>query len=253
MTDRIATDFRDGVTTIAIDRVSRKNALTSALYAELERAIDDAQRDPDVGALIITGAGGAFTSGNDLQDFLAPKPEGQELPAFRFMRTLTSCPKPIVAAVDGAAVGIGTTMLLHCDLVLATPDSYFKLPFVDLGLVPEFASSLLLPRLMGHQRATELLLLCDTFDADTAYLYGLVNRLVPGDVLLSEAQELARRMARKPREAVQRTKSLLRRGDLDEVMARISEERELIALALRSEVFRDAVPAFSQRRSAKPQ
>jgi enoyl-CoA hydratase/carnithine racemase len=142
-------------------------------------------------------------------------------------------------------------MLLHCDLVLATPNARFKLPFVDLGLVPEFGSSLLLPRLMGHQRAAELFLLCDTFDVDTAYFFGLVNRVVPSDALLSEAQALARRIARKPREAVQRTKGLLRRGSSEAVMARIAEERELTALGLRSEAFRDAIEAFARRRSEK--
>ncbi|HUN52557.1 MAG TPA: enoyl-CoA hydratase-related protein, partial [Candidatus Sulfotelmatobacter sp.] len=182
MTEHIITGRSNGVLGIRIDRTDKKNALTFAMYTALADALEAADRDAGVRAVTITGSGDSYTSGNDLQDFLKGLPEG-ESPAFRFIRVISELQKPIVAGVNGLAVGVGVTMLLHCDLVYAAASATFQIPFVNLGLVTEAASSLLLPRLAGHQRAAELLLLGERFDAATAQAIGLVNALCPPEAL----------------------------------------------------------------------
>ncbi|OQX34995.1 MAG: hypothetical protein B0D91_11600 [Oceanospirillales bacterium LUC14_002_19_P2] len=159
MTDSIQTDLAERILQIRIVRPERKNALTHTMYDALTAALLQADDQSDIRAIFITGTDDCFTSGNDVQDFLSHPPSGPDSPVFRFMRTLQQCRKPVIAAVNGAAVGIGATLLLHCDLVYAGPDAKLQMPFVKLGLCPEYASSLLLPTLVGHRRATELLLL----------------------------------------------------------------------------------------------
>lgn len=243
----IATQRRGAVAEIAFDRPDKRNAITVAMYAALADAVEAAEADPAVRVLLFHGHGGAFTAGNDLADFVANPPDGSERPVFRFLRALTTTRKPLLAAVAGPAVGIGTTMLLHCDLVLADDTARFGLPFVNLGLVPEAASSLLLPRLAGHQRAAELFLLGDPFDAATAERIGLVNRVVPAAELLEAARALADRLAAKPPQALQATKALLKSASTT-VAERLDEELEVFVHQLRSAELKEAVAAFFEKR-----
>lgn len=243
----VVIDTAAGRTSIVIDRPAKKNAITVAMYAAMADAIEAASRDETVRIVTISAAGGLFTAGNDIADFMNVKGGGPDLPVFRFLRAISTCPKVVVAAVEGLAVGIGTTMLLHCDLVLATPDALFSLPFVDLGLVPEAASSLLLPRLIGRQRAARHLILGDPFDAETARDYGLVTEIVAGDIATHLA-EVAARIAAKPPEAVAITKGLLARTDGD-VASRIAEEGELFGARLRSAEAIEAFTAFFEKRT----
>ncbi|HXW72536.1 MAG TPA: enoyl-CoA hydratase-related protein [Methylocella sp.] len=236
---------REGpVLCIIFDRPEKKNALSRDMYLAAVAALQQAESDPEIGAVLFAGSGGVFSAGNDLADFLAAPEELSEpgaFPAFTFIRALASCTTPLVAAIEGIAIGIGATLMLHCDLVYATKGTLFKLPFVDLGLVPEAASSLLLPRRIGMAKASEFLLLGEAFDADEAFRLGLVNRLVPADQLLEFSLEKAKQLAAKPHAALSTTRRLLR-GDAREILARIDEEAALFARALRSE---EAAAAFS--------
>ncbi len=242
----LRTHLDGGVLTLTLDRPEKKNALTRATYAALADALDGAAADPSVRVALLTGSGGAFTAGNDLGDFLLDPPTGESSPVFRFLRSLTAFPKPLLAAVEGPAIGIGTTVLLHCDLVWAAPSARFRLPFVDLGLVPEAASSLLLPRLVGHQRASELLLFGEAFSADEALRLGLVNAVV-GDPL-AMARERAAVLAAKPPEAVRLTKWLLRRASAEAVAETIREEGRHFVERLRSPEAAEALQAFFEKR-----
>ena len=239
---------RDGaLLRLALDRPDKKNALTGAMYDALTAGLTEAAADASVGAVVIEGAPGAFTAGNDIGDFLAHAAAGfDSSPALRFIRALAANEVPIVAAVDGVAVGVGTTMLFHCDLVYATPRSLFRMPFVDLGLVPEAASSLLVPRRVGLAKATEWLLLGDSFDAAAAERAGLVNALVAPEELLDLAVKQARRLAEKPRGALRAARKLIR-GDLSEIQARIEDEAKGFAAALAGPEARAAFEAFLAR------
>jgi enoyl-CoA hydratase/carnithine racemase len=186
----IRTATHNGVATIEIARPEKKNALTAAMYQAMADAVLDAQLDTAVRALLITGQPGIFTSGNDLEDFMQRPPAGPDSPVVRFMKALTECDKPVVAAVTGGAVGIGTTMLLHCDLVYVADDARLAMPFVGLGLVPEYASSLLLPRLVGHVRAAEKLLLGDPFNGEQAVELGIANAVLPAAEVLNHARRM---------------------------------------------------------------
>jgi len=234
------------IRTLVIDRPDKKNAITAAMYTSLAADLEAARRDDAVGAVVITGAGSTFTAGNDLRDFLENPPSGEDAPVFRFLFTLAEFDKPLVAAVRGAAVGIGTTMLLHCDFVFVAPSARFHMPFIDLGLVPEAASTLLLPRLVGHPRAAQWLLLAEPFDATTALATGLVTEIVPDDAVLAHAQAIAERLAAKPRQAMRHTKRLLR-SDRAEVIAAIRREAGLFHEALRSSEARAAFQAFLKK------
>src|SRR5579859_5337988 len=203
------------IRTLVIDRPEKKNAITAAMYASLAADLDAARRDDDVGAVVITGAGSTFTAGNDLRDFLENPPTGEDAPVFRFLFALAEFDKPLVAAVRGPAIGIGTTMLLHCDVVYASPSARFQMPFLDLGLVPEGASTLLLPRLVGDRRAAQWLMLGEPFDATTAVTVGIANEIVPDEALLGHAQKVAERLAAKPRLAMRYTKHLIRHDRAD--------------------------------------
>jgi enoyl-CoA hydratase/carnithine racemase len=239
---------RDGaVLSAAFDRPEKKNAITSAMYEALIETFDQAERDPDVGALVLSGNGGAFTAGNDIADFLAASTAGSrdlhEAPAWRFISKLARFEKPLVAAVQGLAVGLGTTLCFHCDLVYASPDARFHMPFVNLGLVPEAGSSLLAPLRFGRARASEFLLLAEPFDAETARQLGLVNALMPESTLLAHAMSKAAALAAKPRSALLATRRLLR-GDPAALKARMDEETEAFAAALSSGEARAAFMAF---------
>lgn len=243
---RIVVTDADGVRDVLFDRPAKKNAFTAALYADLADALADASANPAVGAVLLRGAGGVFSAGNDIGDFLRSPPTGADAPVKRFLDALALCDKPLVAAVSGMAVGVGTTMLLHCDMVYAAPDAKFRTPFVDLGLVPEAASSLLLPALVGPARASRMLLMGEAIDAATALDWGLVGAVVPADALEATARAAARALAGKPRSAVVETKRLLRHGR-ETVLRTMEREFAVFAEMLRSPEARAAFDAFLKR------
>jgi enoyl-CoA hydratase/carnithine racemase len=250
---QIQTSIASGVLHAVMARPERKNALTDAMYVELELALEAAVSDPAVKAVLVSGAQGVFTAGNDLDGFVTSPPRDAQAPVFRMLRRLALFSKPVVAAVEGLAIGVGTTMLLHCDLVYASPDARFALPFVNLGLVPEGASSVLLPQLAGYQRAAEKLLLGDPFPAEEALAMGLVNRIVPSEELLSFARQQATRLASLPTGSVADTKALMRlgqRGSMREpaIMAHMDEEIRRFADRLGMPALQEAVSAFREKR-----
>jgi enoyl-CoA hydratase/carnithine racemase len=244
----IQTHIGEGVLTVTIARPEKKNALTLAMYRAMSDAIQQARTDDTVWALLITGQADVFTSGNDLQDFLEQTPEGDESPVFRFMRAMLDCEKPIIAAVTGPAIGIGTTMLLHCDLVYVADDARLGMPFVNLGLVPEFGSSLLLPRLMGYAQAAEKLLLGGVFSGTEAARLGLANAALPASEVLDHARGAARRFSTLRSPAVQASKRLLRAPLRDEIDAAIKAETMEFTERLRSPQTRAALQAFLEKR-----
>jgi enoyl-CoA hydratase/carnithine racemase len=235
---------RDGATLeVTLNRPAKKNALTNAMYEAVIGALDEAERDDGVGAVVIAGAGGVFSAGNDIADFAAAVSAGGELGAAAFVRKIAAFPKPLVAAVEGLAVGVGCTLLLHCDLIYASPEARFSLPFVDLGLLPEAGSSLLLPRRVGMARASAWLLAGESFSATEALAAGLINAVVPADSALALAREKAAKLAAKPRGALLAARRLLR-GDRDEILARIDEEIAAFHSALATPQAQAALAAF---------
>ena len=237
-----------GVTTLTFNRVDKKNSITSAMYAQLADALDQAQADAAVRCVLIQGDATIFSAGNDIGDFLNAPPSTQESPVFRFLRNIAQFPKPIVAAVCGPAVGIGTTLLLHCDLVYAGDNAAFSVPFVNLGLCPEAASSLLLPQMFGHHRAAEALLLGEPFMAEAALEVGLVNRVVPPTECNGIAQQQARKLAAKPLSALVETKRLRKKGQTAVVLERMAEEGASFGRMLREPAAREAFTAFMEKR-----
>ena len=248
----IKTGILNGVATIEIARPEKKNALTMAMYQAMATALDAAGTDASVRAVLITGQPGVFTSGNDIEDFMSRPPgqgsEGLDSPVFRFMKALLACDKPVVAAVTGAAIGIGTTLLLHCDLVYVADDARLAMPFVSLGLVPEFASSLLVPQLMGHRRAAEKLLLGDPFTAEQAVECGIANAVLPAAEVVNHARRVAERFNGLPPGAVREAKQLLRGPQREQIEATIRVEGALFAKRLRSPEATEAFQAFFQKR-----
>ena len=233
---------------IEIARPEKKNALTSEMYAMLAAALTAARNDPQVRVVLLHGSRDCFTAGNDLSDFLKRKP-GEGSAAFALFEVLPVLEKPIVAAVNGPAVGIGTTMLLHCDLVYAAPGARFQLPFVPLGIVPEFGSTLLLPMLAGYQRAAELLLLLgQPFTAEKAKEVGIVTAIFPEETLLPEAEKAALALAALPPESVRLTKRLMKAGNSKAVGAQIAEEGRLFLERLASPEAKEAMNAFLEKR-----
>jgi enoyl-CoA hydratase/carnithine racemase len=231
---------------LRFDRPEKRNAITHRMYQSLAAHLQAALADQAVRAVLLSGAGASFSAGNDLNDFLTGPEFTSAHPVMDVLRTLATFDKPLVAAVHGTTVGIGVTMLLHCDLVVAAQGTQLLMPFVALALVPEAGSSLLLPRLVGQQRAAELLLLGEGLEAAAAERLGLVNRVVEADRLLDEARSLAPHLARQPAEALRATKRLLR-GDPAEVLARIEAEAKLFGACLKSEEFRAQVRAVLAR------
>ncbi|WP_300301305.1 enoyl-CoA hydratase [Ferrovibrio sp.] len=240
----------DGILTITFNRPEKKNALTSAMYAAMAEALETGETDDAVRVIVFAGNGGAFTAGNDLQDFLNNPPQGDNSPVFRFLRAISTASKPLIAAVSGVAVGVGTTMLLHCDLVYVGTDARLSLPFVNLALVPEAASSLLLPAMIGHHRAAELLMLGEPFNAETAKAYGIANAIFPDARVLPEAMQVAAKLAAKPPTALRLTKQLMRqsRGDIAGQMA---AEGAHFRSQLTSAEAREAMTAFFEKRPPK--
>jgi enoyl-CoA hydratase/carnithine racemase len=231
---------------LRLDRPDKKNAITVAMYAALADAFERVAVDPDIRVVTVAGKRGVFTAGNDIGDFIAVRPGGGDMPVFRFLHAIAACPKVVIAGVQGLAIGIGTTMLLHSDLVLAAPGTTFSMPFVDLGLVPEAASSLLLPRLIGRQRAAKHLLLCDPFDTEAALDFGLVTEVVPPEELDDRLRSTAERIAAKPPEAVRLTKQLMIAPETS-VGERIAAEGALFEDRLASAEAAAAFSAFFDR------
>lgn len=246
MSDGIECCERGGVMEIMIDRPEKKNALTADMYRQMTAALADCSARADIGALLFAGKGDAFCAGNDLKDF-AQGPQGGEA-AFAFIRALAAFNKPIVAAVQGLAVGIGVTMLFHCDLVYAAPDARFITPFVNLGLVPEAGSSLLAPATLGHARASAMLLLGDPMDAQSADRAGLLSAIVPADDLLDHARLKAAGLLAKPPQALAATRRLMR-GDRAQILDRIDQEAELFREMLDSAEAQEAFAAFFEKRA----
>jgi enoyl-CoA hydratase/carnithine racemase len=244
----IRTATAQGVATIEIARPEKKNALTQAMYAEMAEALAAAAADAAVRAVLITGQPGVFTSGNDLEDFMQRPPASDDSPVFRFMHALADCPKPVVAAVTGAAIGIGTTMLLHCDLVYVSDEARLAMPFVGLGLVPEFASSLLVTQLAGHAKATELLLLGEPFNGERAVELGFANAVLPASEVVNHARRMAERFNALPPGAVRESKALMRRGQHALVREQIGAEAAIFGQRLRSPEATEAFQAFFQKR-----
>ena len=244
----ILTENKDGILRIEIDRPDKKNALTAAMYQAMADAIKAAEADSTVRVVLIHGKADLFTAGNDLQDFLDNPPRDDNRPVFQFLYGISQAQKPIVAAVAGAAVGIGTTMLLHCDLVYAAPNARLQLPFVNLGLVPEAGSSLLLPALVGYQRAAELLLLGEPFGAHRAQEIGLVTEVVAEDQLFDSAMAQAKKLASKPVESLRLTKRLMKQGQMAAVAQRIKRESDHFGERLASPEAKEAFSAFLEKR-----
>ncbi len=248
-TEQIETCFQHGVLRIGINRPEKKNALSLKMYEAMAEALARAEEDERVRVLLLHGTAECFTSGNDLADFAHAPPSGKDSPVFRFLAAVSGAKKPLVAAVNGPAVGIGTTMLLHCDLVYAGEGAVFQLPFVNLGLCPEAASSYLLPKLAGHLRASELLLLGEPFCAEAALKMGLVNGIYPDGKLFQGAIGQARKLAEKPQGSVRLTKALLKESQAERVAGVMSREGRHFMEALAGPEAREAISAFLEGRT----
>jgi enoyl-CoA hydratase/carnithine racemase len=244
----IKSETRERVARIGFDRLDKKNAITAQMYAQLASALAAADADPQARVVLLSGTAECFTAGNDVADFLnAPRQPGSS-PARALFDTLPNMKKPVVAAVGGPAIGIGTTLLLHCDLVYAAPNARFQLPFVPLGIVPEFGSTFLLPRLAGYQRAAELLLLGQPFSAQKAHEVGIVTAVIPQDNLLAEAEKAAAMLASLPPESVRLTKRLLKARYAEALALTIDEETRLFTERLSSPEAKEAMSAFLEKR-----
>ena len=237
-----------GITTVSFNRLERKNSITSAMYAAMADAVEQAAADAAVRVLVIQGHETVFSAGNDIGDFLNQPPATQEAPVFRFLRGIATFPKPLVAAVSGPAVGIGTTLLFHCDLVYAGDNAAFSMPFVNLGLCPEAASSLLVTQMFGYHRAAEALLLGEPFMAEAAQEVGLVNRVLPPTEVNAYAQAQARKLADKPLSSLVETKRLMKKGQAAPVLAQMAEEGSSFGRMLREPAAREAFTAFMEKR-----
>lgn len=246
--DGILIERRAGVQVLRFNRPAKKNAITQAMYTALADGIAAGERDDTIGAHVFAGSGGIFSAGSDLKDFIAHGKAAARGPVVAFLEALVGANKPIIAAVDGAAIGIGTTMLLHCDLVYASPTARLLTPFLDLGVVPEAASSLLLPLRAGHPIAFEMLCLGGTLDAPRALAAGLINAVLPVAELETHAFGAAATLAAKPRKALLISRRLLR-GDPANIKARMAEEFEHFAERLRSPEAQEAVAAFLEKRA----
>ena len=237
-----------GVCTLSFNRLERKNSITSAMYAALADAVSAAAADPAVRVLVFQGHETVFSAGNDIGDFLNAPPSDPDAPVWRFMRALAGFPKPALASVCGPAVGIGTTLLFHCDLVYAGDNAAFSMPFVNLGLCPEFASSLTVTQMFGYHRAAEALLLGEPFMAEAALEAGLVNRVLPPTEANGYAQAQARKLAAKPLSSLVETKRLMKKGQAAQIMAQMGEEGASFGRMLREPAAREAFGAFMEKR-----
>ncbi|MFZ3161206.1 MAG: enoyl-CoA hydratase [Rhodoferax sp.] len=248
LTTDLLIDTADGVATLTIHRVAKKNSFTTAMYAGMAEVLEQAQADASVRVLVIQGHETIFSAGNDIADFLQAPPTTLEAPVFRFMRAISGFSKPIVAAVCGPAVGIGTTMLFHCDLVYAGDNAAFSMPFVNLGVCPEAASSLLAPQRMGYGRAAEALLLGEPFLAEAALEMGLISRIVPPAEVNALARRQAQKLAAKPLTSLLATKRLMKQGQASLVAQRMAEEGTLFGRMLAEPPAQEAFSAFLEKR-----
>ncbi len=251
MSEHVRIERADGVLAITLDRPERRNAITVAMYAALAQAVESAATDADVRLITIRGQGQDFTAGNDLADFMAEMPRAEDIPVMRLLRALALNLKPLIAAVHGNAVGIGTTLLFHCDLVIAEDSARFTMPFVDLGLVPEAASSLIMPRLSGRRAAARHILLGEPFGADQALAMGIASHVVDKGGLDAGLDKVVATMLAKPAEALRLTQALLRRSDRAEVIERMELENGHFAERLTSDEVRDAITAFFAARAKR--
>ena len=249
-TGSILRELHDGVMELSFDRPGKKNAIDREMYAVLVEALEAAASDPKVRVVLFLGRNGDFTSGNDIVDFLNPETFTSDSPVLRFITGLSEAQKPLVAGVEGLAVGIGVTMLLHCDLVYAGRGARFQMPFTGLGLVPEAGSSLLLPGIVGTQRAAELVLLGEAIEAEKAYRFGFVNEVVADGEATSRARTAARTLAGKAPEALRLSKSLLRQGERALLKEAIARETAIFRERLTSTEAAEAFSAFAQKRKA---
>lgn len=236
------------VMTVQFNRPLRKNALTSEMYGAMGAALAEAEADDAVRAILFHGSEEIFTAGNDVEDFVRRPPVGDDTPVFRFLHTVASAAKPLVAAVNGPAVGLGTTLLLHCDLVYAGDNARFHMPFTSLGLVPEFASSYLLPLLAGHQRAAEMLLLGEPFGAQKALEAGIVNRVLPAAQSFDAALQAASKLAALPPKSIRVTKALMKSAHRAAILAQLKAEGDHFRVMLQEPAARDAFAAFLAKR-----
>lgn len=249
MSEHVKVERSSGVLAIALARPERRNAITVAMYSALADAIESASADSSIRVITIRGEGQDFAAGNDLADFLNALPrDTDEIPVWRLLRALATCETPLIAAVHGNCVGIGTTMLLHCDLVIADETARFSMPFVDLALVPEAASSLLFPRLAGRRRAARYLLLCEPFGLEEGLAIGLVSHRAATGTLDDKLKEVTTSLLAKPPEALRRTQRLLRHGSQEEILERMKMESGLFAERLESAEVKEAIAAFFEKR-----
>src|SRR3984893_4701674 len=246
--NEIVTERSEGIVRVELNRPSKRNAMTSSMYMTLADVFNDAAKDERTHVVLWHGAGDSFCAGNDLEDFLKNPPGPGESPQSRLMHALVDFDKPLIAAVRGAAIGGGTTMLLHCDFVYAGESTRFQMPFINLAVVPEFGSSCLVPLTIGHIRAAELILLGLAFDARRAAELGLVTQVVPDQNLLQVATETARKLAEKPAAALQASKPLLKRCFREQVKAAMKAENEAFSVQVRSEEAKEALTAFLEKR-----
>lgn len=248
MSTDILSHTEHGVLTLTFNRLDKKNSITSAMYAALADGLAAAVSDASIRVVLIQGHEAIFSAGNDIGEFLEKPPAGSDSPVFRFLHGIAAFPKPLLAAVCGPAVGVGTTMLLHCDLVYAGDNAAFSVPFVNLGLCPEAASSLLLPQMLGYHRAAEALLLGEPFMAEAALEVGLVNRVLPPTEVSAYAQAQARKLAAKPLSSLVETKRLMKKGQAQAVAAQMADEGASFGRMLREPAAREAFTAFMERR-----
>ncbi|MGX9568444.1 enoyl-CoA hydratase-related protein [Pseudomonas viciae] len=248
MTETLLLERERGLLTLRLNRPHKKNALTRAMYSQLAQALAMADADPQIRAVLLTGSSDCFTAGNDIIDFLEQPPADLDNPVFQFMLSLLDCRKPVIAAVAGSAVGIGTTLLLHCDLVYVSRDARLRMPFVNLGLCPEFGSSLILPRLLGQARAAQLLLLGEGFSGEQAVAWGIATEaLGSGEAALAKAREAALRFESLPPDAVRVSKQLMKAPDREQLRRVIEEEGKLFTQRLRSPEALEALSGFINR------
>jgi len=245
----IIVSIEDHVLTIAFNRPTKKNAINQAMYSLMHQGLETAAEDNAIRVVLFRGQENCFTSGNDIVDFLSSVEHSAELPVVKFLNSLMRFQKPIVAAVNGPAIGIGTTLLLHCDLVVAAEEAQFQLPFTSLGICPEAASSFILPLLTGHQKAAELLMFGDKFSAQEAQAIGLVNRVTSTANFLQLAKELANRLAAQPPSALRATKALLKRSNQATLEATLQVEMKVLGELLVGPEAREAMTAFMEKRA----
>jgi enoyl-CoA hydratase/carnithine racemase len=238
----------NGILTIEFNRADKKNAITAAMYQTMADGLTEAENDASVRAILITGKPEIFTAGNDLEDFKKNRPQGEKPPVQQFLWNISHATKPIVAAVSGAAVGIGTTMLMHCDLVYAADNAKFSMPFAQLGLCPEAASSLLFPQIVGHQKAAEKLILGEPFLAEEAHQMGLVNKVLPLAQLMEFALGQAAKLAALPASSVRATKRLMKGNQIAAVEAQMLKETEYFGAMLAAPEAKEAFAAFFEKR-----